>query len=436
MIESFAHQGVLINECQVQGETREDHVVPADANAIQVASDRWLIVYGTRGFRGVKNDRSIIYQLRADSPAGELIKEGVLARYRDNWDPLRQGQKLIKQCSHPVAFGVPDGARIEGNPLWHANLFGVLWHVSPRQLDEQAHRLQPLSIETDETIDHVCWVQIALSTSRDDIEFLQPVMQLRERGSKRGGGFCRHGEARMMRQSLSQPVPSNRGATQWLLACDLGGATVVVRFEYDLQKGVYEWAETSPMLGDLNRFCLSEATLAPWRDEWIIATRTDQRDPAMAWFRTDDPFDEFVPAAEESSGVVPSGPISLYGCTDGVLRLFTGQPTLSAESLPRVSLSMWEIDPRADFEATKRRRVHDAMDPGDGFSEEDQPVVDNARLLPHAGGSVGRLLYRIRPGVMRVGAAGDAEAAMVEACGIYHADVIYDRDYPPMWQFD
>src|SRR2546423_583313 len=67
-IESVERQGVLIRECTLPGETLKDDVVPRHANAIQVSRQRWLVVYSTHGFRGVDDERSIVYQLRQDAP--------------------------------------------------------------------------------------------------------------------------------------------------------------------------------------------------------------------------------------------------------------------------------------------------------------------------------------------------------------------------------
>src|SRR5262249_55600528 len=51
-IERIEHLGMLISECSVPGERRQEDVVPAHPNAIRVSKDRWLLVYATRGFRG------------------------------------------------------------------------------------------------------------------------------------------------------------------------------------------------------------------------------------------------------------------------------------------------------------------------------------------------------------------------------------------------
>src|SRR5436305_7937166 len=72
--------GMFITDSTLPGETRKDDVVPRHAVCIQAAKQRWLIVYYTHGFRGVDDERSIMYQIRRDGPDGPLVKEGFLAR--------------------------------------------------------------------------------------------------------------------------------------------------------------------------------------------------------------------------------------------------------------------------------------------------------------------------------------------------------------------
>ena len=72
---------------------------------------------------GVDDDRSIVYQLRSGAPDGPVVKEGFLARSINDWEPLGDGKKYVRQFGHPVAFGVPKGALIGGKPAAHGNVF-------------------------------------------------------------------------------------------------------------------------------------------------------------------------------------------------------------------------------------------------------------------------------------------------------------------------
>src|SRR6185295_13552111 len=152
-------------------------VVPAHPNGLQVSRDRWLIVYGTRGFRGVDDDRSTVYQLRKDGPLGPVIREGFLCRTRDDWDPQEQGKAFSRQAGHAVAFGVPKGATIDGKAAPNANVFVAKWYVHARLLDKTRTYLEhgtadigfagpPVFVEG---------LQFRLNEREDDIEVVRPV---------------------------------------------------------------------------------------------------------------------------------------------------------------------------------------------------------------------------------------------------------------------
>ena len=106
--------GKLIHEINVPGETRADDVFPGNGGGIQVSRSRFLFLLSTRGWRGVDDNRSIVYQLRAEGFDGPVIREGCLARTRDDWGPLENGQAIVKAHLHPCAFGVPGGAIVGG----------------------------------------------------------------------------------------------------------------------------------------------------------------------------------------------------------------------------------------------------------------------------------------------------------------------------------
>src|ERR1700675_4542024 len=94
-IASIEHKGVLIHDCPLPGETRRDDCVPAHPNGIPVSRDKWLIVYATRKFRGVDDDASIVYHLRAGAPDGNLIREGMISRSVDDWDAFGDGKETF-----------------------------------------------------------------------------------------------------------------------------------------------------------------------------------------------------------------------------------------------------------------------------------------------------------------------------------------------------
>src|SRR4051812_21333419 len=101
-IESVEPAGRLIWECTLPGHTRRDDVVPRAANAIQLSATRWMVIYSTRGYRGVDDERSIIYQVRRDAPDGAVLKENFFAQGEMDWKlpglpPLAEGNVYYKQ---------------------------------------------------------------------------------------------------------------------------------------------------------------------------------------------------------------------------------------------------------------------------------------------------------------------------------------------------
>src|SRR6478752_4175150 len=82
---TLEHGGMFIRDSTLPGERRKDDVHPRCAVCVQLARMRWLIVYTTRGYRGVDDERSVLYQVRRDGPDGPVVKEGFLAQAGANW---------------------------------------------------------------------------------------------------------------------------------------------------------------------------------------------------------------------------------------------------------------------------------------------------------------------------------------------------------------
>src|SRR5205823_3900318 len=132
-------------------------------------------------------------------PDGRVLKEGYLSRGQADWQPpgfdpklLGPGQKLYKQHGHMVAFGVPQGALINGQRAPHAGLFVAKWRVLGRILDTQTNFLTHSTSgpERDQRGQGVEWVQFRLHESQDDIDIVQSVQRLRQRGYESGKTFC------------------------------------------------------------------------------------------------------------------------------------------------------------------------------------------------------------------------------------------------------
>ncbi len=414
----------LVTDCTLPGETRADDVVPAHPNGLQVSRDRWLLVYGTRGFRGVDDDRSSVYQLRKDGPDGPVIKEGFLARTSDEWDPYGEGKKFSRQQGHAVAFGVPKGVKAP-----NANVFVAKWYVNARVLDRRKNLLEHSTVpfEIGGPRQFVEWMQFRLNEREDDIEILKPAGRLRQKGFETGDRFTSAEPVRSMNQSFTPAVPFNREAGEWadLMAFD-GGRVAAAKYAWNAASGLYEWVKTGPFLSG----GLSEGSLAPHAERWAMSARLEKG--GVAWALAADPFVE-VPAPVFAKDPATTSPLTAWGCPDGVLRLLTG------DRGRRDPLYLWDIDPAEGFRASNVRVIFDSVKAGLKIRPASQPKIDMGKLLPPHGRTqlaVFRVSvrgfnhpYPNRPGIPM------ADADEKAACGIYAARITYAEPAPARWEF-
>lgn len=429
MILDIEPRGVLIHECSLAGETRANDVVPAHPNGIQVSRDRWLLIYATRGFARIDDDRSIVYQLRADAPTGRVIREGHLARSVTDWAALGDGNHYRKETGHPVLFGVPRGALINGKPAINANLFVAKWRRNAHA--EPGTDGPPDLLPRTQGVE---WMQFRLNETQDGIEILQPPMTLRQAGYESGEAFCRHEKLRAMNQSFVQAVPLNRKRTEWGDCNHFEGGIAVLKYVYNMATGLYEWREIGPLLRhDTIRFF--EASLARYRDDWVVAGRP-QHGGAVGWYRCSDPLHD-APAVTCPATPITNAPITAYSGPDGSLQLFTGSSQISSYGNGRDPLFCWEIDPDRGFAASRCQTVFDAEAFGLPIRRESLARVDMCKLLPHAGGSTGIIVHRVRTKSINYPCNTKAviNAAEKDCTAIYYAQAHYDTAYPAMWSF-
>lgn len=419
---------MFLNACPLPGETRADDVVPAHPNAIPLSQDRWLFLYSTRGFQAVDDERSIVYQIRADTLDGPVLREGWIARARDDWDPFGRGERLRKEHGHPVAFGVPMGARIGGRPAPHAGLCVIKWRVCGR-----APVADPKRSAASRVAQGVEWMQGRLNAAGDDLEILQPAGPLRQKGCETGERFCGLDRVAWMNQSFVQAVPFNAAADEWVDVNHFdGGILAALKYRYNPRAHRYEWTETGPALRARNG-SLSEASLVRTRDGWLIAARGDPG--PIRWFSSEDPFEQIEGPFEGDFS--PRSPISLYTAPDGSTLLFTGNPAISPHRNARDPLYCFEADLANGFRVREPRVVFDSVAAGLGFRAESVPRVDMGKLVSHAGGRRQFILHRVRTKSINVPANTPFPVTEAEkrACGIYLAEILYAEDLPGAWRF-
>lgn len=451
-IQWIEHKGKYLHECTLPGEGRDQGVYPAHPNGIQLSKDRFLVLYSTRSSRGDDDERSGIYQLRADGFDGPVIKEGWICRTRDDWDPFGDGNKYVRQHGHPTAFGVPKGAIVNGRRQPHENLFAVIWRVEARWVDPETgfmayvQEKPELATRTRATE----WMQFRLNEAGDDIEVLQPPMHLRQSGYSDGPAFCQYETAESMVANFTQAVPYNSDANEWVHANTLylsgsgtetdheslrvhaNGTVVPLRFRYEASIHRYVWVETGPPMGGLGQG-LFEGSIVPYKGDWVMMARRVQED-AVAFSRVDDLFGNSIPmvlATDQPN----RAPTVAYECPDGILRRTGGIRTLSPYEQDRNPIYIMDIDPERGFKYSNPRVIFDACRAGVPIPT--QPIVDFAKVMPHTGGKSQIILHRLRSPMLNDPRRPERKLTQqeIEVSGIYAAKIHYREDWPGLWEF-
>lgn len=458
MITRLTPKGYYIDACGLSGETKAERCFPAQHNTLRLRKDRWLVVYETRGFRGIDDNRSVVYQVRADAPTGAVLSEGYLDKCVFDWDPLGDGRRFQKLCNHTVVFGVPEGATRDGIPLPHGGCFAAAWRRNPRIYD--AERQYVLS--DDEGIaagapgeGYRCyWAQFRLNDRGDDIEITQPPHELRELGLEDGPAPSRHNGLLIMNQGYVNPVPYNAVASEWAFllhwsrgACDVEGLCTPIRFRWNKKTRLYEWAETGPVLDGPGEYGIFEGGIAPFRDEWLVSarvTRTPKKNLGNIWFRAKDLFN-FDPVPHYAHEPRSHAPRTTFTGPDGTVRVYTTDQEASPYADgkggdPRMPLSVFDIDPDDAFRVTRHAVVFDSFEAGLPIRRESGPTAHFCRQLPHDGGNRGLLTYSVRPRALLHERPGGKFKGLVNeeemaVSGVYCAEIEYDRDHPPAWEF-
>jgi hypothetical protein len=440
-IESIEHLGEFIHECTLPGETRRDDVVPRHANAIQLGSARWLVIYSTHGYRGVDDERSIVYQVRRDAPDGAVLKEGFLARGQANWlpagvPPPPEGKSYYKQHGHMVAFGVPKGALIGGKPAPNANLFVAKWRVAARLLDVKSDFLDKLNpdLEAFASTKGVEWMQFRLNDREDDIEILQAAGPLRQIGFETGESFC-SAKVGWMNQSFCPPVPANGDFTEWADCNHFDGERLAaLKYRFHPLTGRYEWVELGPFLGGNGRK-LFEASLVHLPGGWMVAGRGDGE---VGWARSSDPFSSWSPLVFTKDPPINS-PLTVFRCADGVVRLFSGDRAASPTRNGRDPLYCWDVQVDREFAATNRREIFSTASGKLPIRPASQAKLDFCELFPLSGrtqlvvhGVSTRGFNHPYPNRPTIPIQNTEEK---NACGLYYARITYRKEVPPVWLF-
>ena len=425
-------KGKFIDECSLPGEGKDEWLHPSHPFCAQLSKDRFLWVYQTRGFSGVDSEHSIIYQLRADRPDGEVLKEGFLSQYHEDWDAKGDGKLYIKSHGHPKVIGVPEGAMDKNGKAFPAgNVFLATWYIIPALRDPETGVVDRVGANDLEAI------HFRLGSDGSDIEFLdEKPVRFREKGYETGRAVCSIEPVQAaVNQWLRPPTSLNEEKTRWADCLHFSNGVAAVEIAFNKDSGRYEWIRSGPLAIEQVRGKLMEGSLnriGP--NDWVLGARARGHHwgkgafgYCVAWFRTSDPFAEW---GEPTYTKIPSSycPKPVHLCADGVLRVFSGH--LGGGTTKRNPLFCWDIDPENEFSASNQRTALDMKGkiayPMVGFAKL-SPVVNNRQILT------------VRVSSMSQRQPTDKYPALtreeLEHCGAYYSVITYDPPVPDTWQF-
>jgi hypothetical protein len=448
MIKEILYKGPLVTDTSIPGETKADGIVPAHGNVIQLSRKRWAIFIATKDPSGWDATRSIVYQVRGGSPDGTLLKEGRIQSYRSGWDPFDEGVSLRKSHGAPIAFGVPSGAVHQGKRMPNENVFVLKWSI--RTLLERDGRLLTPELHADQwpeghtyvrRLYRIEWLQFRLNDNGDDIEILQPISVLRQKGYEAGEAYCSLAPDTYMNHVMTPPVPEDASCTVWL-ACDtfgpvpgqpsVHGRIAPVAFEWNGATGLYEWTRTGPLTG-IPGILIGESSISRIEDSWIVAARCFKTSAATAWYRTDDLFaglGEPVMAGQKKW----QSPRHSYRCADDELRIFLNNRAWSPQSDRRNPLFAIDVDPKT-FAYNRRRVVCDARLEGLPF---DSPYLDMSKLCPNQGNRqliIFRTIDQFMTSSENFRGSDQERAVRLAPAGIHHAEILYHGRVADAWEF-
>jgi hypothetical protein len=445
--------GPLITNTAIPGERKSDGVIPAHpgSGALRVAEDRWIIFFATLDLTGSDCNRSILYQLRADAPDGTLLCEGAIDRSSEDWDPLGRGDRFVKSCGMPIAFGVPKGATRAGKPMPNANVFVVKWYrwAHLRQGNEvlnpsHSHDRWPEGLAVKQQTLRVEWMQFRLNDSRDDIDPITEPMVLRQKGYGEGEAYCSLGPDIHMNHAMKAPVAEDESCRTWV-SCDTftpykngymdHGEVAPVRFTFDHESGLYQWTDT----GEPTRLpgrVIGEASVNRISDQYVISLRCFEyngRSSETVWIKAHDLFDTW---SKPTYSNAPSVPRMSFACGDGVLRLFCNAPDPDYKISggdSRAVLGCWDVDPES-LRLHGSRVLLDSRKMAWGFND---PVVDMAKLCPPQGRRQ-LLLFRVidRSFIAKTNATPNIKAEAFAMSGIHALELTLPRPAAPEWTFE
>jgi hypothetical protein len=222
-IVEMKYKGPFISDTTIPGEQKSDWISPSHPYCMHLSEDRWFIIFATRGFTGMDDDRSILYQIRSGAPDGPVIREVILRKATSQWNRLGSGETVFKAHGTPVAFGVPKGAVRSGKLLPNNNVFVATWYTYDKiEKDIGGHKKHVIEHDLVGKSLHIEWMQFCLNEAEDNIRLLAPITHLRQKGYATGEAYCSIGPAAGIMNHWVMPTPVNEEGSEWVECVSFG----------------------------------------------------------------------------------------------------------------------------------------------------------------------------------------------------------------------
>jgi len=448
MITKIEHLGKLIHECSLEGHTRADGCAPAHPNGYQISKNRWLITYSIRGWRGIDDEWALAFQIRDRAPDGKVIKEGLLRQKKNDWDPLASGEKMVRQYGHPVAFGIPRGAMINGQRPCNENIIALCWRVVGRYIDPKTGFLPHFTGDFDRIRLQTAWaewMQVRLNAAEDDLEIVMPPQNLVQKGYEDSASGCVIDSSHRMVMVFTPPIAFNQEKTEWVVCnhfeppnnhSKLG----ILKFSFNNQTKLYEWEKTSPLIEHQTE-PLCETTLVNLQDNrfLLVGRSVNPKSSAskLAMLITDDLFKpNQQPKLLWGSEYVP--PVSAFTCADGQIRFFSSRQSESPNNIFRDPLFCWDLDVET-FNLSHKQIIFHAYETLPKEFPRSR-MCDFCKVFPHSGGSTQFFAHRVWTTSTLMPNEPHDDGHVVtelekELCGVYYGKIHYDQDYPTAWNW-
>ena len=472
------YKGQFMSDGTLPGCRKCDGVIPGVTSVIRLSSDRFCVFWVPHMMGAWDMNTAINYQIRADSPVGSILSEGVAMEEEPDWRPF--GIQLYRCPGLSFAYGVPKGAKMEdGSVFLNENLFVLHTYLNP-QLHWNGEVMIPVGaalgkypnwpkhIEPNDlsrNLPRVFNRHFRLNEDDDDIEFLTPWEMVYQEGFEAGfdGPFCAFGDScRNMASGFTPPRPSDSDCTGWYDIPTFGvrnpdgtslfekSGLAAIRYTWKEDEGRYRWTETGPLVRVDDRK-LSESGLTQIDGDWLITMRSRPAKPApraiqiketgTIWYRTRYPLRGFgEPFYSAVEGDVPRMPFRFANGRLGIV--FPEErwvPLEPGEPIPMIAYDpergKYARDPLVMFDVesetlkySSRRILADVE--GDGIAIR-TPASDHVTITP----AVDRkqwLLFRIKD---RDAATTGNPTGRLAASGIYYIELTYDESPASEWRF-